>query len=104
MIAARNSCMHSWRQGVPDTLAAMTTAVSGSDNALSCYLYHLQVYFFQMKSISSYTENQFPPTENQIPAAENQFPPTENQIPAAENQIPPTENQFPLTENTISSY
>ena len=38
MIAARNSCMHSWRQGVPDTLAAMTTAVSGSDYALSCYL------------------------------------------------------------------
>ena len=33
MIAARNSCMHSWRQGVPDTLAA-----SGSDYALSCYL------------------------------------------------------------------
>ena len=38
IIAARNSCMHSWRQGVPDTLAAMTTAVSGSDYALSCYL------------------------------------------------------------------
>ena len=38
MIAARNSCMHSWRQGVPDTLAAMTTAVSGSDYTLSCYL------------------------------------------------------------------
>ena len=38
MIAARNSCMHSWRQGVPDTLVAMTTAVSGSDYALSCYL------------------------------------------------------------------
>ena len=38
MIAARNSCMHSWRQGVTDTLAAMTTAVSGSDYALSCYL------------------------------------------------------------------
>ena len=38
MIAARKSCMHSWRQGVPDTLAAMTTAVSGSDYALSCYL------------------------------------------------------------------
>ena len=38
MIAARNSCMHSWRQGVPDTLAAMTTAVSGSDYGLSCYL------------------------------------------------------------------
>ena len=38
MIAARNSCMHLWRQGVPDTLAAMTTAVSGSDYALSCYL------------------------------------------------------------------
>ena len=37
MIAARNSCMHSWRQGVPDTLAlaAMTTAVSGSDYTLS---------------------------------------------------------------------
>ena len=30
--------MHSWRQVVPDTLAAMTTAVSGSDHALSCYL------------------------------------------------------------------
>ena len=38
MTAARNSCMHSWRQGVPDTLAAMTTAASGSDYALSCYL------------------------------------------------------------------
>ena len=38
MIAARNSCMHSWRQGVPDTLAAMTTAVNGSDYTLSCYL------------------------------------------------------------------
>ena len=38
MIAARNSCMRSWRQGVPDTLAAMTTAVSGSDYAFSCYL------------------------------------------------------------------
>ena len=38
MTAARNSCMHSWRQGVPDTLTAMTTAASGSDYALSCYL------------------------------------------------------------------
>ena len=38
MIAARNSCMHSWRQGIPDTPAAVTTAVSGSDCALSCYL------------------------------------------------------------------
>ena len=28
MIAARNSCMHSWRQGVPDTLAATTLSVA----------------------------------------------------------------------------
>ena len=38
MISACNSCIHPWIQGVPDTLAAMITAVSGSDYALSCYL------------------------------------------------------------------